>query len=52
MARDGVYLFILCFPVIFVLGLLPQINTFCMYIFEQVTGFYFLWKRYAGNGIN
>ena len=35
-AKDGVYLFILFFPAIFVLGLLPQINTFCMYIFEQV----------------
>jgi hypothetical protein len=36
-ARDGIYLFILFFPLIFVLGLLPQINTFSMYIFEQVT---------------
>jgi hypothetical protein len=35
-ARDGIYLFILFFPLIFVLGLLPQINTFSMYIFEQI----------------
>ena len=42
MARDGAYLFILFFPLIFMLGLLPQINTFCMYIFEQVSVFEFL----------
>ena len=42
MARDGAYLFILFFPLIFMLGLLPQINTFCMYIFEQVSTFEFL----------
>lgn len=36
MARDIVYSFILFFPVIFVLGLLPQINTFLMYLLEQV----------------
>ena len=34
--RDGLYIFILCFPLIFMLGLLPQINTFTMYILEQV----------------
>ncbi len=26
----------LCFPIIFTLGLLPQVNTFGMYILEQV----------------
>lgn len=36
LARDGAYMFILFFPLIFMLGLLPQINTFCMYVFEQV----------------
>ena len=36
LAKDGVYMFILFFPLVFVLGLLPQINTFTMYIFEQV----------------
>ena len=33
---DVVYVFILCFPIVFVLGLLPQINTFLMYLLEQV----------------
>lgn len=28
--------FILCFPVIFFAGLLPQVNTFLMYLFEQI----------------
>ena len=36
LARDGSYIFILFFPLIFMLGLLPQINTFCMYVLEQV----------------
>ena len=35
-ARDGIYLFILFFPLIFVLGLLPQVNTFSMYVLEQI----------------
>ena len=26
----------LCFPIIFTLGLLPQVNTFGMYILEQI----------------
>ncbi|KAF4089812.1 hypothetical protein AMELA_G00042720 [Ameiurus melas] len=34
--RDLVIVFILCFPVIFFAGLLPQVNTFLMYLFEQV----------------
>ena len=34
--KDGVYIFLLCFPAIFVFGLLPQINTFVMYILEQI----------------
>lgn len=34
--KDGLYIFILCFPIIFVLGLLPQVNTCAMYIFEQI----------------
>ncbi len=33
--KDGVYIFILCFPIIFVLGLLPQVDTCTMYILEQ-----------------
>ncbi|XP_058241266.1 pecanex-like protein 1 [Hemibagrus wyckioides] len=34
--RDIVIVFILCFPVIFFAGLLPQVNTFLMYLFEQI----------------
>ncbi|XP_060727546.1 pecanex-like protein 1 isoform X2 [Tachysurus vachellii] len=34
--RDLVIVFILCFPVIFFAGLLPQVNTFLMYLFEQI----------------
>jgi hypothetical protein len=33
--RDIVYGMILCFPVIFTMGLLPQINTAAMYLMEQ-----------------
>ena len=29
-------MFLLCLPAIFTLGLLPQVNTFVMYILEQV----------------
>lgn len=28
--------FILCFPVIFTVGLLPQVNTFFIYTLEQI----------------
>jgi hypothetical protein len=35
MFRDIVYGMILCFPVIFTMGLLPQINTAAMYLMEQ-----------------
>ncbi|KAM5129858.1 pecanex-like protein 1 isoform 7-T7 [Mantella aurantiaca] len=35
-ARDLVIVFTLCFPVIFFIGLLPQVNTFVMYLCEQV----------------
>uniref|UniRef100_A0A8D3CCQ7 Pecanex-like protein n=1 Tax=Scophthalmus maximus TaxID=52904 RepID=A0A8D3CCQ7_SCOMX len=35
-ARDLVIVFTLCFPVIFFVGLLPQVNTFVMYLFEQL----------------
>ncbi|XP_053952109.1 protein pecanex [Anastrepha ludens] len=30
------YVFLLCFPIIFSLGLCPQINTFLMYLLEQI----------------
>ncbi|XP_059497647.1 pecanex-like protein 3 isoform X2 [Stegostoma tigrinum] len=35
-ARDVVIVFTLCFPAIFLLGLLPQVNTFFMYLLEQL----------------
>uniref|UniRef100_A0A4W3HJS3 Pecanex-like protein n=1 Tax=Callorhinchus milii TaxID=7868 RepID=A0A4W3HJS3_CALMI len=35
-ARDVVIGFMHCFPVIFLLGLLPQINTFVTYFLEQI----------------
>ncbi|XP_062413129.1 pecanex-like protein 1 isoform X4 [Pungitius pungitius] len=35
-ARDLVIVFTLSFPIIFFVGLLPQVNTFVMYIFEQL----------------
>ncbi|KAI1902640.1 hypothetical protein AGOR_G00018030 [Albula goreensis] len=35
-ARDMLIVFTLCFPVIFLFGLLPQVNTFVMCLLEQV----------------
>ncbi|XP_016151080.1 pecanex-like protein 1 isoform X6 [Sinocyclocheilus grahami] len=35
-ARDLLIVFTLCFPIIFFVGLLPQINTFVMYLLEQL----------------
>ncbi|XP_052444861.1 pecanex-like protein 1 [Carassius gibelio] len=35
-ARDMLIVFTLCFPIIFLFGLLPQVNTFLMCLFEQV----------------
>uniref|UniRef100_A0A8C0ZTE4 Pecanex-like protein n=1 Tax=Castor canadensis TaxID=51338 RepID=A0A8C0ZTE4_CASCN len=35
-ARDCLIVFLYCFPVISLLGLFPQINTFCMHLLEQV----------------
>ncbi|XP_028981477.2 pecanex-like protein 1 isoform X2 [Esox lucius] len=35
-ARDLIIVFTLCFPLVFFVGLLPQINTFVMYLFEQL----------------
>lgn len=34
--RDALTFMLLCFPVIFAYGLLPQVNTFPMYVFEQI----------------
>ncbi|KAF5299608.1 hypothetical protein FQA39_LY11523 [Lamprigera yunnana] len=39
--RDFLVTFILFFPVIFSLGLFPQVNTFTMYILEQIDMFVF-----------
>uniref|UniRef100_A0A8C9MJY4 Pecanex-like protein n=1 Tax=Serinus canaria TaxID=9135 RepID=A0A8C9MJY4_SERCA len=35
-ARDHVIVFLYCFPAISLLGLFPQINTFCIYLLEQI----------------
>ncbi|XP_063116123.1 pecanex-like protein 2 isoform X3 [Cavia porcellus] len=35
-ARDHLIVFLYCFPVISLLGLFPQINTFCTYLLEQI----------------
>uniref|UniRef100_A0A3Q3IVP0 Pecanex-like protein n=1 Tax=Monopterus albus TaxID=43700 RepID=A0A3Q3IVP0_MONAL len=35
-ARDMLIVFALCFPVIFLFGLLPQVNTFVMCLLEQI----------------
>nr|XP_014348542.1 PREDICTED: pecanex-like protein 1 [Latimeria chalumnae] len=35
-ARDLVIVFTLCFPLVFFIGLLPQVNTFGMYLCEQL----------------
>ncbi|XP_004451084.2 pecanex-like protein 2 isoform X1 [Dasypus novemcinctus] len=35
-ARDHLVVFLYCFPAITLLGLFPQINTFCIYLLEQI----------------
>ncbi|XP_077178764.1 pecanex-like protein 1 isoform X3 [Paroedura picta] len=35
-ARDLIIVFTLCFPIVFFIGLLPQVNTFVMYLCEQL----------------
>ncbi|NXO00180.1 PCX2 protein, partial [Rhinopomastus cyanomelas] len=35
-ARDHIIVFLYCFPAISLLGLFPQINTFCIYLLEQI----------------
>ncbi|XP_037676947.1 pecanex-like protein 2 isoform X1 [Choloepus didactylus] len=35
-ARDHLIVFLYCFPAITLLGLFPQINTFCVYLLEQI----------------
>ncbi|XP_004854701.2 pecanex-like protein 2 [Heterocephalus glaber] len=35
-ARDYLIVFLYCFPAISLLGLFPQINTFCTYLLEQI----------------
>ncbi|XP_042542119.1 pecanex-like protein 2 [Dipodomys spectabilis] len=36
LARDGLIGFLYCFPALSLLGLFPQINTFCTYLLEQI----------------
>ena len=36
MSRDALTTFLLCFPLVFSLGLFPQVNTFVMYSLEQI----------------
>ncbi|XP_044943193.1 LOW QUALITY PROTEIN: pecanex-like protein 2 [Mustela putorius furo] len=40
-ARDLLIVFLYCFPAISLLGLFPQINTFCIYLLEQIDTLFF-----------
>ncbi|XP_066239383.1 pecanex-like protein 2 isoform X2 [Saccopteryx leptura] len=40
-ARDLLIVFVYCFPAISLLGLFPQINTFCIYLLEQIDILFF-----------
>nr|XP_012593695.1 pecanex-like protein 2 isoform X4 [Microcebus murinus] len=40
-ARDYLIVFLYCFPAISLLGLFPQINTFCIYLLEQIDMLFF-----------
>ncbi|XP_036872967.1 pecanex-like protein 2 isoform X2 [Manis javanica] len=40
-ARDLLIVFLYCFPAISLLGLFPQINTFCIYLLEQIDMLFF-----------
>ncbi|XP_004408694.1 PREDICTED: pecanex-like protein 2 [Odobenus rosmarus divergens] len=40
-ARDLLIVFLYCFPAISLLGLFPQINTFCIYFLEQIDMLFF-----------
>ncbi|XP_054432728.1 pecanex-like protein 2 [Pteronotus mesoamericanus] len=40
-ARDLLIVFLYCFPAVSLLGLFPQINTFCIYLLEQVDMLFF-----------
>ncbi|KAM5235035.1 pecanex-like protein 2 [Ctenodactylus gundi] len=35
-ARDHLVVFVYCFPAVSLLGLFPQVNTFCTYLLEQI----------------
>ncbi|XP_004432433.1 PREDICTED: pecanex-like protein 2 [Ceratotherium simum simum] len=41
LARDLLIVFLYCFPAISLLGLFPQINTFCIYLLEQIDMLFF-----------
>ncbi|XP_040571962.1 pecanex-like protein 1 [Lepeophtheirus salmonis] len=45
--RNLILIWVLCFPIIFLLGLLPQIDTFVMYLLEQIDGHIF-----GGNAVS
>lgn len=36
LAMTVLKIFIICFPIIFTIGLLPQVNTFAIYLLEQI----------------
>ncbi|XP_024417583.2 pecanex-like protein 2 isoform X2 [Desmodus rotundus] len=40
-ARDLLIVFLYCFPAISLLGLFPQIDTFCVYLLEQINMLFF-----------
>ncbi|XP_059963851.1 pecanex-like protein 2 isoform X3 [Mesoplodon densirostris] len=40
-ARNFLIVFLYCFPAISLLGLFPQINTFCIYLLEQIDMLFF-----------
>ncbi|XP_053523286.1 pecanex-like protein 2 isoform X1 [Artibeus jamaicensis] len=41
LARDLLIVFLYCFPAISLLGLFPQIDTFCIYLLEQIDMLFF-----------
>ncbi|XP_075718716.1 pecanex-like protein 2 isoform X2 [Rhinoderma darwinii] len=48
--RDQIIVFVSCFPIISLLGLFPQVNTFCAYFLEQIDILVFGGTAIAGIG--
>ncbi|XP_077139328.1 pecanex-like protein 2 isoform X2 [Ranitomeya variabilis] len=48
--RDQLIVFVSCFPIISLLGLFPQVNTFCVYFLEQIDILLFGGTATAGFG--